>query len=150
METVAHVRALVEFYVNQHNTKMLHPALAGQTPDEMFFGTGIRVPEELALAKSNAREARLVASHDFLRAMPQAASHPASTSGSLIVSRMSHLRTETVKCLRCQHGESQVRNRHRQRQVQMAGRSILWPTGALYSVPVRASSTCGDCPTDTY
>jgi hypothetical protein len=61
LDTVAHVRALVEFYVNEHNTKMPHPAFAGQTPDEMFFGTGTKVPEELALAKFNARAARLAA-----------------------------------------------------------------------------------------
>jgi hypothetical protein len=33
---------------------MPHPAFGGRTPDEMFFGTGAKVPEELALAKSNA------------------------------------------------------------------------------------------------
>ena len=36
-------------------------AFAGQTPDEMSFGTGTKVPEELALAKFNARAARLAA-----------------------------------------------------------------------------------------
>ncbi len=55
------VRALVEFYVDEHNTKMPHPAFSGQTPDEMFFGTGAKVPEELAAAKSNARAARMAA-----------------------------------------------------------------------------------------
>jgi len=58
---VARVRALVEFYVSEHNTKMPHPAFAGQTPDEMFFGTGTKVPEEVAVAKTNARTARLAA-----------------------------------------------------------------------------------------
>jgi putative transposase len=56
---VARVRAMVEFYVNEHNTKMPHPAFSGQTPNEMFFGTGAKVPEELALAKGNARAARM-------------------------------------------------------------------------------------------
>jgi putative transposase len=55
------VRALVEFYVDEHNTKMPHPAFSGQTPDEMFFGTGSKVPDELALAKIRARAARMVA-----------------------------------------------------------------------------------------
>jgi hypothetical protein len=41
--------------------KMPHPEFGGQTPDEMFFGTGSKVPGELALAKSNARTARLAA-----------------------------------------------------------------------------------------
>ena len=61
LDSVARVRTLVEFYVNKHNTKMPHPAFGGQTPDEMFFGTGSNVPEDLALAKSNARTARLAA-----------------------------------------------------------------------------------------
>jgi hypothetical protein len=61
LDSVARVRALVEFYVSEHNTKMPHPAFAGQTPDEMFFGTGDKVPEELALASSTARAARLAA-----------------------------------------------------------------------------------------
>jgi hypothetical protein len=59
LDSVARVRTLVEFYVNEHNTKRPHPAFGGQTPDEMFFGTGSNVPEDLALAKSNARTARL-------------------------------------------------------------------------------------------
>jgi transposase InsO family protein len=61
LDTVARVRALVEFYVSEHNTKMPHPAFAGQTPDEMFFGTGTKVPDEVAVAKTNARAARLAA-----------------------------------------------------------------------------------------
>jgi len=61
LDSVARVRAMVEFYVNEHNTKMPHPAFSGQTPDEMFFLTGAKVPEELALAKGNARAARMAA-----------------------------------------------------------------------------------------
>jgi hypothetical protein len=61
LDSVARVRAMVEFYVNEHNTKMPHPAFGGQTPDEMFFGAGTKVPEKLALAKSNARTVRLAA-----------------------------------------------------------------------------------------
>jgi hypothetical protein len=61
LDSVARVRALVEFYVDEHNTKMPHPAFSGQTPDEMFFGTGAKVPDGLALAKSNARAARMAA-----------------------------------------------------------------------------------------
>jgi transposase InsO family protein len=66
LDTMAHVRALVEFYVTEHNTKMPHPSFAGQTPDEMFFGTGAKVPDEVAVAKTNARAARLTAN----RALP--------------------------------------------------------------------------------
>lgn len=61
LDSVARVRTLVEFYVNKHNTKMPHPAFGGQTPDEMFFGTGSNVPQDLAVAKDNARAARLAA-----------------------------------------------------------------------------------------
>jgi putative transposase len=67
LDTVARVRALAEFYVNEHNTKMPHSASAGQTPDEMFFGTGAKVPEELALAKGNARTARMAANRAMSR-----------------------------------------------------------------------------------
>ena len=31
LDSVARVRAMVEFYVNEHNTKMPHPAFSGQT-----------------------------------------------------------------------------------------------------------------------
>ncbi len=34
-------------------------AFRGQTPDEMYFGTGKHVPDELAAAKKAARQARL-------------------------------------------------------------------------------------------
>ena len=61
LDTVARVRALGESYVTEHNTKMPHPAFAGQTPNEMFFGTGTKVPEEVAVAKNQARAARLAA-----------------------------------------------------------------------------------------
>jgi hypothetical protein len=52
---------MVEFHVNEHNAKMPHPAFSGQTPDELVFGTGAKVSEELALAKGNARAARFAA-----------------------------------------------------------------------------------------
>ena len=34
-------------------------AFDGQTPDEMFFGTGAHVPDALATARAYARQARL-------------------------------------------------------------------------------------------
>ena len=61
LDSVARVWALVEFHVNEHNSKMPHPAFNGQTPDEMFFGTGSKVPDELALARHTARAARMTA-----------------------------------------------------------------------------------------
>jgi putative transposase len=47
---------LIEFYVEAHNTVMPHSAFKGQTPDEMYFGTGRAVPAELATARENARK----------------------------------------------------------------------------------------------
>ena len=58
-DSVARVRTLVEFYVNEHNTTMPRPAFGGQTPDEMFFGTGDQVPADLAISPARAREARM-------------------------------------------------------------------------------------------
>jgi len=40
-------------------TVMPHSAFEGQTPDEMYFGRGARVPEELALRRFDARRRRL-------------------------------------------------------------------------------------------
>ena len=40
----------VRFYVEQHNTVIPHSAFRGQTPDEMYFGTGAAVPDQLAEA----------------------------------------------------------------------------------------------------
>ncbi len=50
---------LIEFYGTAHNEVMPHSAFAGQTPDEMNFGTGGAVPAELASARKAAREERM-------------------------------------------------------------------------------------------
>jgi putative transposase len=52
---------LIEFYVTAHNEVMPHSAFEGQTPDEMYFGTGGAVPAELASARKAAREERMKA-----------------------------------------------------------------------------------------
>ncbi len=52
---------LVEFYVTAHNQVMPHSAFEGQTPDEMYFGTGGTVPADLASARKTAREERMKA-----------------------------------------------------------------------------------------
>jgi len=44
-----------------HNTKMPHAAFDGQTPDEIYFGRGDDVPDQLATARRLARQARLEA-----------------------------------------------------------------------------------------
>ena len=61
LDSMATVRKLVAFYVEQHNTHLPHAAFQGQTPDEMYFGTGSEVPKQLAAAKVAARQARLAA-----------------------------------------------------------------------------------------
>jgi hypothetical protein len=47
LDSVATIRRLVTFYVHEHNQVLPHSAFRGQTPDEMYFGTGEAVPEEL-------------------------------------------------------------------------------------------------------
>jgi transposase InsO family protein len=59
LTTATQVRSLVEFYVAEHNSRLPHAAFDGQTPDEMFFGTGAHVPDALATARAVARQARL-------------------------------------------------------------------------------------------
>lgn len=61
LDTAATVRRLVAFYVAAHNTEIPHSAFRGQTPDEMYYGRAQRVAEQLEVAKSRAREARVQA-----------------------------------------------------------------------------------------
>jgi hypothetical protein len=48
----------VEFYVDEHNRVLPHSAFRGQTPDEMYFGTGDTVPADLTSGAAAARRAR--------------------------------------------------------------------------------------------
>jgi len=57
--TLADVRRLTEFYVHQHNSVMPHAAFEGQTPDEMYYGTGAHVVDELKARREEARRQRL-------------------------------------------------------------------------------------------
>lgn len=59
LDTVSRLEKLVAFYVDEHNTRLPHSAFRGQTPNEMYFGTGDRVPDELDIAKKIARESRM-------------------------------------------------------------------------------------------
>jgi len=59
LDSEARVRSLVEFYVAEHNGRIPHAAFRGQTPDEMYFGSGEHVPDTLAVAKVDARQARI-------------------------------------------------------------------------------------------
>ena len=61
LDTVATLLRLVDFYVTVHNSEIPHAAFNGQTPDEMYFGTGHDVPDRIEAAKTKAREVRLAA-----------------------------------------------------------------------------------------
>jgi len=55
----------VTFDVGQHNAVMPHSAFDGQTPNEVFFGTGDGVPDELTKGRLEARRARIEANRAF-------------------------------------------------------------------------------------
>ncbi len=59
LDTVSRLEKLVAFYVDEHNTRLPHSAFRGQTPHEMYFGTGNRVPHALDAAKKVARQFRM-------------------------------------------------------------------------------------------
>ena len=61
LDSVATVRRLVAFYVEEHNRVLPHSACRGQTPDEMYFGTGEAVPADLTARAAAARRARVEA-----------------------------------------------------------------------------------------
>ena len=66
LDSVATVRGLVAFYVDEHNRVLPHSAFRGQTPDEMYFGTGDAVPADLASAAATARRARVEANRSLV------------------------------------------------------------------------------------
>ncbi len=59
LDTVSRLGKLVMFYVDEHNRRLPHTAFRGQTPDEMYFGTGMCIPEELDAARKIARQSRM-------------------------------------------------------------------------------------------
>ena len=59
LDSVTTVQRLVAFYVQEHNSVLPHSAFRGQTPDEMYFGTGEHIPHELETAKTAARQHRM-------------------------------------------------------------------------------------------
>ena len=59
LDSVTTVRRLVEFYVHEHNRALPHSAFRGQTPDEMYFGTGDAVPADLTSRAAAARQRRV-------------------------------------------------------------------------------------------
>ena len=58
LDTVRAIENLVAFYVKEHNSRLPHSAFRGQTPDEMYFKTGDRIPEKLEAARQKARQDR--------------------------------------------------------------------------------------------
>ena len=60
-DSVATIRRLVAFYVDEHNRILPHSAFLGQTPDETYFGTGDGVPTDLTARATAARRARVEA-----------------------------------------------------------------------------------------
>jgi transposase InsO family protein len=61
LDTTATVRREVAFYVEQHNSVIPHHAFKGQTPDEVYFGRGDEIPDQLAEARADARARRMEA-----------------------------------------------------------------------------------------
>ncbi len=59
LDSLAAVRRLTEFYVDEYNSSLPHSAFNGQTPDEMYFGTGQDIEAQIAAGKAKAREDRL-------------------------------------------------------------------------------------------
>ena len=59
LDSVATVRRLVAFYVDEHNRVLPHSAFRGQTPDEMYFGNGNAVLTDLMSRAAAARRARV-------------------------------------------------------------------------------------------
>jgi transposase InsO family protein len=59
LDSLAALRRLIEFYVTAHNEVMPHSAFQGQTPNEVFFGTGGEVTQKLSAARTSAREERM-------------------------------------------------------------------------------------------
>ena len=58
LNSVATVRRLVAFYVDEHNRVLPHSAFRGQAPDEMYFGTGDAVSADLTSRAAAAHRAR--------------------------------------------------------------------------------------------
>ncbi len=53
------MRRLIAFYVKAHNDVMPHSAFDGQTPDEVFIGTGDAVVAKLAAKRAQAQTERM-------------------------------------------------------------------------------------------
>ena len=61
LDRVTTVGRLVAFYVDEHNRVLPHAACRGQTPDEMYWGTGDAMLADLTSRAAAARRARVEA-----------------------------------------------------------------------------------------
>ena len=59
LDNLAMLKKPTEFYVGEHNARMPHSAFQGQPPDEVYFGTGAQVADELAARRRQALTRRL-------------------------------------------------------------------------------------------
>lgn len=59
LETESELRRLIAFCVEAHNEVMPHSAFEGQTPNEVFFGTGDAVVAKLAAERVQAQAERM-------------------------------------------------------------------------------------------
>ncbi len=64
LDSVSALRRLVDFYVSEHNMQLPHSAFCGQTPDEMYFGSGTDIPSDLDAQRKEARAARMAANRE--------------------------------------------------------------------------------------
>ncbi len=59
LDSIQAVQHLVGFYVTGHNCHIPQSAFRGETPDEMYYGRGTHIAEQLSLAKKQARMDRI-------------------------------------------------------------------------------------------
>jgi putative transposase len=57
--SLSDVQNLVSFNISEHNTKLPHSTFKGQTPDEMYFGTGADIPDQLKASRLADQKKRL-------------------------------------------------------------------------------------------
>ncbi|MCL2726616.1 MAG: integrase core domain-containing protein [Polyangiaceae bacterium] len=99
----ATVERLVAVYVQQHNSVIPHSAFNGQTPDEMYSGSGASVPDQLARARAAAQDARIAANRALTCEDCRPQSSPSTTlrprEQSFGISTLLHLQPIPPECL---------------------------------------------------
>lgn len=59
LDSLKGVKKLVDFYVHEHNDVIPHSAFDGQTPAEVYAGSGDQIPDQLAVRREHARQERM-------------------------------------------------------------------------------------------